>query len=64
MNSIHLKGILRLITTSNANSTCEKDVICSFFFLSMMREVTIRKRKYVLEHFAANEAHKQPCSLP
>ena len=27
-----LTGILRLIATSYANSTCEKDLICSFFF--------------------------------
>ena len=45
-----LTGILRHIATSYANSTCEKDLICSFF-LSMMR-----KRKSVLGHFAATEA--------
>ena len=27
-----LTGILRLIATSYANSTCEKDLLCSFFF--------------------------------
>ena len=55
-----LTGILRLIATSYANSTCEKDLICSFFFI-YDEEVTIRKRKSVLGHFAATEACKQPC---
>ena len=55
-----LTGILRLIATSHANSTCKKDLICSFFFI-YDEEVTMRERKYVLGHFAATEACKRPC---
>ena len=54
-----LTGILHLIATSYANSTCEKDLICSFFFV-YDEEVTKRK-KNILGHFAATEACKQPC---
>ena len=55
-----LTGILRLIATSYANSTCEKDLMCSFFFFFISdEEVTIRKN--VLGHFAATEVCKQPC---
>ena len=43
-----LTGILRLIATL----TCEKDRICSFF-LVYDEEVTPRKGKSVLGHFAA-----------
>ena len=50
-----LTGILRLIATSYANLTCEKDFICSFLFI-YDGEVTIRKRKYILGYFAATEA--------
>ena len=52
--------MLRFIATSYTRSACEKDLICSFFFI-YDKQVTIRKRKYVLKHFAAtaNEACKQ-----
>ena len=50
-----LTGILRLIATSHANLTCEKDLICSFLF-SYDEEVTKRKRKCVFGYFAATEA--------
>ena len=50
-----LTGIQCLIATSYANSTSKKDLICSFFFI-YDEEVTIRKRKSVLGHFAATEA--------
>ena len=40
--------------------TCKKDLICSFFFI-YDEEVTIRKRKSVLGHFAATEACIRPC---
>ena len=43
-----LTGILRVIAKSYANSTYEKDLICSFFFI-YDEEVTMIKRKYVLE---------------
>ena len=49
-----LTGILPLVATSHANSTSEKDLTCSFFFI-YDKEVTIRKRKSVLGHFAATE---------
>ena len=51
-----LTGILRLIATSYANLTCEKDFICSFLFI-YVEEVTIRKIKYILGYFAATEAY-------
>ena len=54
-----LTGILRLIATSYANLTCEKDFMCNFFFI-YDEEVTIRN-KYVLGHVAATGACKQPC---
>ena len=50
-----LTGILRLIATSYANLTCEKDLICSFLFI-YDEEVTIRKGKNILGYFAATEA--------
>ena len=49
-----LTGILRLIATSYANSTCEKDLMGSFFLI-YDEEVTLRKRKSILRHFAATE---------
>ena len=55
-----ITGIKRLIATSYAKSTCKKDLICSFFFI-YDEEVTIRKRKSVLGHFAATEACILPC---
>ena len=55
-----LTGIKRLIATSYANSTCKKDIICSFFFI-YDEEVTIQKRNSVLGHFAAAEACIRPC---
>ena len=38
-----LTGIKRLIATSYANSTCKKDLICSFFFIND-EDVTIRTK--------------------
>ena len=38
-----LTRILRLIVTSYSNSTCEKDLICSFLFI-YDEEVTLRKK--------------------
>ena len=49
-----LTGLLGLISTSYANSTCEKDLICSFIFV-YNGEVTIRKRKSVCGHFAETD---------
>ena len=50
-----LTGILRLIATSYANWTCEKDLICSFLFI-YDEGVIKRKRKHELRYFAATEA--------
>ena len=54
-----LTVIMHLIATSYANLACEKDLMCSFFFI-YDEEVTIKK-KNVLGHFAATEACKQHC---
>ena len=54
-------GISRLIATSYANSHVRKISFVASFFFIYDEEVTIRKRKSVLGHFAATEACIRPC---